>query len=440
MKSSVLWCLLIVMAIAPAIAADTPWFGGDLLLSLSNGDLGVYRSSDGTRVGTVHATTDGQAKGMAFDTSRNLYVTHWYGTGFSGNTVVKYDSAGNLLGEWGSRYDCNPTSIVFDSSGKVYVGQADCSGDVLKFDANGNPLAAFDVAPEHRGSAHIALLPDNCRLLYTSAGNNVKQFDVCANTQLANFNQSPLSDTSNGANQLAVLPGGGLLVADMSVIERLDASGFRTALYDAAGENCFLGLALDPDHTTFWASSWCNSMIYHFNLTTGALLGSFGSGTDHFTVKSLIRIPPPHVTPPPPPPPENQNGRMTGGGSIFTSEGMRVTHGFELHCNASDMPNRLEINWRHHQFHLLNLTSVACTDDPNIDPGNPKTNFDTLTATGTGRLDGTDGATIQLKLTDAGEPGRNDTATFIIRDASGNVVLTVSGPLHFGNHQAHGMK
>ncbi|OLD61385.1 MAG: hypothetical protein AUI33_14645 [Ignavibacteria bacterium 13_1_40CM_2_61_4] len=33
---------------------------------------------------------------------------------------------------------------------------------------------------------------------------------------------------------------------------------------------------------------------------------------------------------------------MTGGGSVFTETGVRVTHGLELHCDANDQPN----NWR----------------------------------------------------------------------------------------------
>jgi hypothetical protein len=34
-------------------------------------------------------------------------------------------------------------------------------------------------------------------------------------------------------------------------------------------------------------------------------------------------------------------GRMTGGGSVFETDGTRVTHGFELHCDVTDVPNTL---------------------------------------------------------------------------------------------------
>jgi hypothetical protein len=133
--------------------------------------------------------------------------------------------------------------------------------------------------------------------------------------------------------------------------------------------------------------------------------------------------------------------RMTGGGSIFTpiaGVSTRVTHGFELHCNRNDDPNRLEINWSangvENNFHLGNLTSASCTDDPAIIPNPPASNFDTYVGTGTGTCNGLP-ASISFRLTDAGEPGTSDTAQYTI---SGSCSLTTAIlPLTFGNHQAH---
>lgn len=131
-------------------------------------------------------------------------------------------------------------------------------------------------------------------------------------------------------------------------------------------------------------------------------------------------------------------GRMTGGGSVFTAAGVRVTHGFELHCDPADEPNRLQINWDKQRFHLLDLTTASCIDDPAIDPEPPPAPFDTFIGTGTGRLNGVEGATIDFTFTDAGEPGVADTVTLVIRDPSGAVVLTLTdAPLNFGNQQAH---
>jgi hypothetical protein len=127
-------------------------------------------------------------------------------------------------------------------------------------------------------------------------------------------------------------------------------------------------------------------------------------------------------------------GRMTGGGSVFTTANVRVTHGFELHCNIADTPNNLEINWDGgNNFHLTSLTSVTCVDDPNITPPPPNAGFDTYIGTGVGTCNGLPAA-ISFTLTDAGEPGTKDTAAFKI---TGACTLTVSNNLDKGNQQAH---
>ena len=45
--------------------------------------------------------------------------------------------------------------------------------------------------------------------------------------------------------------------------------------------------------------------------------------------------------------------------------------------------------------------------------------------------------TAEWVFTDAGQPGRLDTATIVIRDAAGDVVLDASGLISNGNQQAH---
>jgi len=144
-------------------------------------------------------------------------------------------------------------------------------------------------------------------------------------------------------------------------------------------------------------------------------------------------------------------GRMTGGGSVFTSSGAevtlgdRVTHGFEIHCGSEDgtipLPNNLEINWMGNQFHLDYLTFASCTDDPTITPTPPYANFDTFEGYGKGSYNGQAGASIHFKFTDAGERGAQDTAEITIWSGdytTSPVVLQVNRAyLTFGNHQAH---
>ena len=76
---------------------------------------------------------------------------------------------------------------------------------------------------------------------------------------------------------------------------------------------------------------------------------------------------------------------MTGDGSII-SNGLRVTHGFSLNCDVTHNPQRLHINWDDSRFHLESLASANCSNDPNINAGQPYAGFNTYTGSGTGTL------------------------------------------------------
>jgi hypothetical protein len=85
---------------------------------------------------------------------------------------------------------------------------------------------------------------------------------------------------------------------------------------------------------------------------------------------------------------------------------------------------------------MLDLTGAVCIDTP-VNQLPRSAPFDTFQGEGTGRLNGDEGATIEFVFVDAGEPGRNDTASIRIFDPDGNEVLFVSGNLDKGNVQAH---
>jgi hypothetical protein len=140
-----------------------------------------------------------------------------------------------------------------------------------------------------------------------------------------------------------------------------------------------------------------------------------------------------------PPPIIIDCGRMTGGGSVFFGRDprIRVTRGFELHCDAS-LPNNLQVNWQGGQkFHLTELTNVVCTEDPTIYQFPPDAPFDTYEGWGIGRLNKDDVGEIHFVFVDYGEPGKSDLASIVIENSSGVEVLNVSGLIEVGNLQAH---
>ena len=130
-------------------------------------------------------------------------------------------------------------------------------------------------------------------------------------------------------------------------------------------------------------------------------------------------------------------GRFTGGGHQIRVDQVRVTRGLTIHCDLL-LSNNLEINWLGNQFHMTeHLRTVQCSDSPLIVQAPPVAPLDTLIGVGTGRYNGMDGYTIEFTLVDAGEPGTQDQAAFLIYNSSGVVLEVPLQVLTGGNLQAH---
>ena len=262
-----------------SVAADSTFVDGDVFVAVSNGQV-QWRHADGKLNQTLTTAAGGTTTGMAFDAAGDLYVTN-----FEGQTVSKFDQSGNLLGTFGSGYNAHPESIVFDANGNAYVGHSDGALAIRKFDSSGNFVTAFQAQTDDRGTDWIDLADDQCTMYYTSEGPNVKRYNVCTNTQLSNFNTTPLPN--NVAYALRVLSTGGVMVANTTVIARLDASGNVTMTYDVSGQDCWFALNLDPDAKSFWSADFCTSNVYKFDLATGRVLETFNTGTGRSTVYGL---------------------------------------------------------------------------------------------------------------------------------------------------------
>lgn len=262
----------------------------ELLVSLSDGTVMWWRSDETGARRPLNVVT-GPAFGMAFDASYNLYVTHGFALDIeAGNAIEVFDRAGNSLGEFGAIYDCNPHSIVFDAMGHAYVGQSDCEADILRLDASGALLDTFDVETEARGADWIALADDQCTMFYTSQGPNVKRYDVCTGAQLADFNVVALPSNvaqGSGAQELKLVAGGGVLVANFTEIVLLDAAGALSRVYDIEGPDGWRGLDLAVGGTSFWVTHYSTSDVIRFDIASGEILERFNTGTPPLTLKSV---------------------------------------------------------------------------------------------------------------------------------------------------------
>ena len=169
-----------------------------------------------------------------------------------------------------------------------------------------------------------------------------------------------------------------------------------------------------------------------------------------------------HECPAPGPSPENPKitcvfqGRMTGGGRFDVTSNFApspevtptlLTHGFEVHCDVTDRPNNIEVNWKdsagvEHRFHMNDMVSAHCEWNPALgSPNPPSADFNTWVGSGTGKFDGTAGASIYAIFTDQGQPAAGkDPSTIVIYSADGTLVLNWSGFLLAGAQQAHNSK
>ena len=217
---------------------------GDLLIGVSNGIQ--WRHSDGSLVMTLPSSAVDNA-GMALAKNGDLYVT-----GFEANKVNRYSTTGASLGTFGSGYNSNPESIVFDALGNAYVGQADGTHEVLKFDPAGQLVASYPVQIESRGSDWVELAADQHTLYYTSEGHTIKRYDLATRKQLPDFATGLPGDE---AFQLRLLPDGSVLVADNQSILHLDSAGKTIQTYGYAPDNQWFALTLAPDGKSFWRRS-----------------------------------------------------------------------------------------------------------------------------------------------------------------------------------------
>ena len=258
------------MSAGTAPAAGPAYVIGDVFAGVGGGQVQQF-SNTGTLKRTLTGAPSQFTTGMAFDAAGNLYSTTFFS-----NAVSKYDNSGTFVGTFGSGYSVFPESIVRDAAGNFYVGQADGQGDVLKFDSTGLQLKFFDVAREARGSDWIDLAADQCTLFYTSEGYRVMRYDVCTDTQLADFATLPTGQ----AFALRIRPNGDVMVATSagatSVVYRLNSTGAVVQSYTLAPAQLF-ALNLDPDGTSFWTGDLQTGQIFRLDIATGATITQFFS-------------------------------------------------------------------------------------------------------------------------------------------------------------------
>jgi sugar lactone lactonase YvrE len=246
-----------------------PYAAGNVFASTSFGVVRQYSPAGIEQTPVTLASPYIMGNGLCFDGAGNLYVTNW-----QWSVMAKYDNAGRLLalpwgGESGHTSFAGPAqSCAADVAGTIYAG---VSAALDKLDATGNLLEQFKPADS---VSWIDLASDQCTVDYTLVNPNygptsIRRFNVCTNTQ-----EPDLTNTVSGpCNQLRIRANGEVLVACSGGLYRLDPEGTVIQTYQAAG--CCsgaVGLALDPDGTSFWTGGGYLDGIYKVDIVSGTIL------------------------------------------------------------------------------------------------------------------------------------------------------------------------
>src|SRR5579863_2821004 len=264
-------------------AAARPLAGGRVFVGTSSNMVYVYNAT-GSLVQILSSSHEScPIQGMTFDASGNLFATNNVC-----NTAEIYANSGagpSFLGSGGT----HSSSVVVDPFGNILVGQNDTTNaTVLKFSGatSPTPAATFYPATENAGTAWIELLDDEHTLLYTSASQSVKSFDLLNSLQNPDF---AVGLPGPAAYALRELPDKTILVANTDRIVRINASGavIQTYMPPATAPGIFYSLNLDPDLVTFWTGDYVGGIVYRFNIATGAIVSQFATGLGLSTTTGL---------------------------------------------------------------------------------------------------------------------------------------------------------
>jgi beta-propeller repeat-containing protein len=242
------------------------------------------------------------AKGVAVDTSGNVYVTgRSLGSGgYFDYATVKYDSAGQE--QWVARYNGpgnghdDAEAIAVDSSGNVYVTGGSAGSDGLadyatvKYNSAGqeqwvaryNGPRAWAIALDGSGNVYVTgesegdrhTVVDYATIKYSSGGEE---------QWVARYNGS--GSGYDRAEAIAVDGSGNVYVTGQSVGSRHTGFDYATVKYDAAGQQQWAARYTGPGNSGEGEEAQGIVVDGSGNVyVTGASLGS-GTGYDYATIK-----------------------------------------------------------------------------------------------------------------------------------------------------------
>ncbi|MCU1376059.1 MAG: hypothetical protein JWO68_3345 [Actinomycetia bacterium] len=337
-------------------------------------------------------------------------------TPFPASSLGICDKAGNCL--------ISPTTVRIDRTGptvKLFGGPSSSSQTEI---TNGTSLPDLNVftcsaTDALSGVATTTANPAGCTVSFVSStpttGGRTLVFDVTAVDAVGNSTTSRFTFVGQGAQTDVVPPVITLAgpvngaryvtatvpVATCSGTDPVPGSGFKSCAVETVST------------TPLPASGPPGRVITIRAVGTDNALNTGVSASVTYTVFDIT----PKTT-----------GRIHGNAAVGL-----MGAAFDLQCKAGG-DDDLAMSWWVGGFLLTSIDQRYCWDDPVYKQG-ANAPFDSMWFVGKGKLLNGQPATIEATLTDRGEPGKGvDWMSFVVKDASGTVVLSTAGVVTAGGN------
>jgi hypothetical protein len=250
-----------------AHADGVPLSQGDVLAATGSGRVRHFNPS-GSLLDTLNTTSGSNfTTGMCFNSSGDLFVTN-----ISELTISEFDPQGNLLKATWATVPTSPESCTVDAADHMYVG-GPSSPTIYEYDSTGTKVNEFTVKGGSGtvGTDWLDLAADQCTILYTGEGKEILSYNVCTQTQ----NPDVTTSLPAPCFELRIRPNGQVMVACASAVILLDTSGNILQAYPVS--DALFSMNLDADSTTFWTGDSTTGEVFHVDIASGAVLGSFAT-------------------------------------------------------------------------------------------------------------------------------------------------------------------
>jgi DNA-binding beta-propeller fold protein YncE len=266
--------LMLLAIAAPLPAVDM------LYVTLTNNTIVTYDTTGnvGTTIAaskaTFASTNLSGPRGLAFDTSGNLYAAN-----YGGGTISKFNSSGAFLSQINSNLD-GPFGLAFDSSGNLYAAN-NVDDTISKFNSSG----VYQSNITSNLNRPFGLAFDSSGNLYAVNTGLGEPPGAAANT-ISKFNSSGgyvSNITTNLSNPygLAFDSTGNLYAANYgnNTISKFNSSGAYVSVGSIGSTNLSgpAGLAFDTSGNLY-AANYSNNTISKFD-SSGTFLTSWSTGT-----------------------------------------------------------------------------------------------------------------------------------------------------------------